>query len=97
MGEVAAQRSKAQTSPPCGKMAPPISPAGAFPPHTPTRSPTGDVTILSDSRFEISFQPLAMADTDYSDQDTRDWGGDFDPFEDPQERRVLFATFDSFR
>ena len=55
------------------------------------------MTILSDSRFEISFQPLAMADTDYSDQDTRDWGGDFDPFEDPQERRVLFATFDSFR
>lgn len=25
------------------------------------------------------------------------WGGDFDPFADPEERRVLFAAFDSFR
>ncbi|OGE52492.1 hypothetical protein PENARI_c010G02480 [Penicillium arizonense] len=25
------------------------------------------------------------------------WGGDFDPFSDPEERRVLFAAFDSFR
>ena len=25
------------------------------------------------------------------------WAGDFDPFSDPEERRVLFAAFDSFR
>lgn len=25
------------------------------------------------------------------------WGGDFDPISDPEERRVLFAAFDSFR
>jgi hypothetical protein len=25
------------------------------------------------------------------------WEGNFDPFADPEERRVLFATFDSFR
>jgi hypothetical protein len=25
------------------------------------------------------------------------WTGDFDPFSDPEERRVLFAAFDSFR
>ncbi|KAJ5704155.1 hypothetical protein N7493_011293 [Penicillium malachiteum] len=25
------------------------------------------------------------------------WAGDFDPFADPEERRVLFAAFDSFR
>jgi len=25
------------------------------------------------------------------------WEGDFDPFADPEERRVLFAAFDSFR
>lgn len=25
------------------------------------------------------------------------WGGDFNPFADPEERRVLFAAFDSFR
>ena len=27
----------------------------------------------------------------------RSWAGDFDPFSDPEERRVLFATLDSFR
>jgi hypothetical protein len=27
----------------------------------------------------------------------RSWAGDFDPFSDPEERRVLFAAFDSFR
>lgn len=25
------------------------------------------------------------------------WAGDFDPFADPDERRVLFAAFDSYR
>lgn len=25
------------------------------------------------------------------------WDGDFDPFADPEERRVLFAAMDSFR
>lgn len=29
--------------------------------------------------------------------DTGEWAGDFDPFADPEERRVLFSTFDSFR
>ncbi|KAJ5925915.1 hypothetical protein N7454_007425 [Penicillium verhagenii] len=29
--------------------------------------------------------------------DQRSWGGEFDPFADPEERRVLFASFDSFR
>jgi hypothetical protein len=31
------------------------------------------------------------------EEDQRSWGGDFDPFADPEERRVLFAAFDSFR
>lgn len=30
-------------------------------------------------------------------EDERSWQGDFDPFSDPEERRVLFAAFDSFR
>ncbi len=25
-----------------------------------------------------------------------EWGGDFDPFSDPEEKRVLFAALDSF-
>ena len=29
--------------------------------------------------------------------ETRSWGGDFDPFTDEEERRVLFAAMDSFR
>lgn len=29
--------------------------------------------------------------------DSQTWGGDFDPFADPDERRVLFAAFDSYR
>ncbi|KAL2001331.1 hypothetical protein VTN02DRAFT_1911 [Thermoascus thermophilus] len=29
--------------------------------------------------------------------ETRSWAGDFDPFADAEERRVLFAAFDSFR
>jgi hypothetical protein len=32
-----------------------------------------------------------------SDGMERSWAGDFDPFADPEERRVLFAAFDSFR
>lgn len=31
------------------------------------------------------------------EEDQRSWSGDFDPFADPEERRVLFAAFDSFR
>jgi len=40
-----------------------------------------------------------MADSaqDAQSEDERSWQGDFDPFSDPDERRVLFATFDSFR
>lgn len=30
-------------------------------------------------------------------EDTQSWQGDFDPFADEEERRVLFAAFDSFR
>lgn len=26
-----------------------------------------------------------------------EWGGDFDPFSDQEEKRVLFAALDSFR
>jgi carnosine N-methyltransferase len=26
-----------------------------------------------------------------------EWGGDFDPLSDPEERRVLFGALDSFR
>jgi len=34
----------------------------------------------------------------HDDQDeVRSWAGDFDPFADAEERRVLFAAFDSFR
>lgn len=29
--------------------------------------------------------------------DVRSWDGDFDPIADAEERRVLFATLDSFR
>lgn len=29
--------------------------------------------------------------------DNGSWAGDFDPFADPEERRVLYAAFDSFR
>lgn len=32
-----------------------------------------------------------------AEEEVRSWGGDFDPFSDPEERRVLFAAFDSFR
>lgn len=32
-----------------------------------------------------------------SNDDNGEWAGDFDPFADPAERRVLFSTFDSFR
>ncbi|KAI9038713.1 uncharacterized protein KD926_010553 [Aspergillus affinis] len=30
-------------------------------------------------------------------EETRSWAGDFDPLNDPEERRVLFATIDSYR
>jgi carnosine N-methyltransferase len=30
-------------------------------------------------------------------QDPEDWNGGYDPLEDPEERRVLFAALDSFR
>jgi hypothetical protein len=29
--------------------------------------------------------------------DSQTWAGDFDPFAEPDERRVLFAAFDSYR
>lgn len=29
--------------------------------------------------------------------DSQSWQGDFDPFADQEERRVLFAALDSFR
>ncbi|KAE8554102.1 hypothetical protein EYB25_002640 [Talaromyces marneffei] len=41
-----------------------------------------------------------MADFDHPDaqpEDAQSWQGDFDPFADEEERRVLFAAFDSFR
>lgn len=37
-----------------------------------------------------------MAMNELGDDDDT-WAGDFDPFADPEERRVLFATLDSFR
>lgn len=30
-------------------------------------------------------------------QNAEQWGGDFDPFADPEERRVLFGALDSYR
>jgi carnosine N-methyltransferase len=30
-------------------------------------------------------------------EETGEWGGDFDPFSDPEEKRVLFGALDSFR
>ncbi|KAJ5578663.1 uncharacterized protein N7459_007627 [Penicillium hispanicum] len=33
----------------------------------------------------------------HEEGEERSWQGDFDPFADPEERRVLFAAFDSFR
>ena len=33
--------------------------------------------------------------TEAVEEDQR-WGGDFDPFADPEEKRVLFAAVDSF-
>lgn len=41
-----------------------------------------------------------MADLDHpgdKPEDAQSWQGDFDPFADEEERRVLFAAFDSFR
>ena len=41
-----------------------------------------------------------MADLDHpgpQPEDAQSWQGDFDPFADEEERRVLFAAFDSFR
>ncbi|KAL4895658.1 N2227-like protein-domain-containing protein [Aspergillus ambiguus] len=39
-----------------------------------------------------------MAETQQVDEsETGSWAGDFDPLADPDERRVLFATLDSFR
>ncbi|GAM42636.1 hypothetical protein TCE0_044r16794 [Talaromyces pinophilus] len=41
-----------------------------------------------------------MADLDHpgpQPEDAQSWQGDFDPFADEDERRVLFAAFDSFR
>ena len=43
---------------------------------------------------------MAMAEPDQAaigEEEERSWQGDFDPFADPEERRVLFAAFDSFR
>ncbi|KAJ5126640.1 hypothetical protein N7448_007419 [Penicillium atrosanguineum] len=38
-----------------------------------------------------------MDSQSFHSEDQRSWQGDFDPFDDPEERRVLFAAFDSFR
>ncbi|KAJ5682874.1 hypothetical protein N7462_006039 [Penicillium macrosclerotiorum] len=41
-----------------------------------------------------------MADLNQASQEAEEeqtWTGDYDPFADPEERRVLFAAFDSFR
>lgn len=41
-----------------------------------------------------------MADLNHPEtqpEDAQSWQGDFDPFADDEERRVLFAAFDSFR
>jgi hypothetical protein len=43
--------------------------------------------------MEVSAPYLPANDGD----DIRSWAGEFDPFADPEERRVLFAVFDSFR
>lgn len=51
-------------------------------------------------RGEKVFETVhGMSDTLQSShgEDERSWQGDFDPFSDPEERRVLFAAFDSFR
>ncbi|KAJ5091190.1 hypothetical protein NUU61_006060 [Penicillium alfredii] len=37
------------------------------------------------------------SDTNQPPHEDGSWAGDFDPFSDPEERRVLFAAFDSFR
>lgn len=38
-----------------------------------------------------------MSEQASREEEEGSWQGDFDPFSDPDERRVLFAAFDSFR
>lgn len=47
----------------------------------------------------MASESLQRASTTKSSEDTdaQSWAGDFDPFADPEERRVLFSAFDSFR
>lgn len=44
--------------------------------------------------YKIMADPVQSS---HNGEDERSWQGDFDPFSDPEERRVLFAAFDSFR
>lgn len=48
---------------------------------------------IENGPMEVSAPYLPANDGD----DIRSWAGEFDPFADPEERRVLFAVFDSFR
>jgi hypothetical protein len=41
--------------------------------------------------------PSQVTEATEETEEVRSWAGDFDPFADPDERRVLFAAFDSFR
>lgn len=62
---------------------------------------------LQDQRVAAQFPEIVLLHQDSMASDTqhhmddpeeeRSWAGDFNPFEDPEERRVLFATLDSFR
>lgn len=40
---------------------------------------------------------MASSDSPPLEGEEQTWAGDYDPFADPEERRVLFAAFDSFR
>lgn len=86
-------------SPPAGKTqaGPPI--AFISGPHR-THPPGG---VLSTSKIQPCYSrtghisPFNMDHKSDDGEEVRSWGGDFDPFSDPEERRVLFAAFDSFR
>ncbi|KAI9849151.1 MAG: putative secondary metabolism biosynthetic enzyme [Sclerophora amabilis] len=39
---------------------------------------------------------LTPANSSLMVEEDKEWGGDFDPFSDPEEKRVLFAALDSF-
>lgn len=70
--------------------------------HIPTRSTVFGIYLVQRASIYIplTLTPLNMADQDihsHEEGEERSWAGDFDPLADPEERRVLFAAFDSFR